>query len=86
MRVRLQPIGLDVLDDLVASGDLGSSVPPTMTTVDVGAQPLVEWTPQTAQPAFVDPDTHVPFTCVTNTALKTTSQTVPAPAHQHCKP
>jgi hypothetical protein len=85
MRVHLQPIGLDVLNDLVSSGDLDASVPGAMTTFDVGSSP-VEWTPQTAQPAFVDPDTHIPFTCVTNTSFNYKGQTVPAPIHQHCKP
>jgi len=54
-RMRLQPIGLDVLDDLVESGDLDPSIPGAMPTFDVsflsadgGAQAALEWTPQTA--------------------------------------
>jgi cytochrome c554/c'-like protein len=86
MRVRLQPIGLDVLNDLVGSGDLDASIPGQMTTLEVGTQPIVEWTAATAKPGFVDPTTQVPFACVTNTSFNYKGQTVPAPAHQHCKP
>jgi Cytochrome c554 and c-prime len=50
-RMRLQPVGLDVLNDLVASGDLDPSVSARMPTWDVsfldadgGTKPSLEWT------------------------------------------
>jgi hypothetical protein len=41
-RLRVRPIGLDVLQDLVASGDLDPAFVPEMQTLDFGAQ--LEWT------------------------------------------
>lgn len=46
-RLRLRPMGLDVLDDLVASGDLDPSVRDAMSTFDV-APTVLEWTPEEA--------------------------------------
>jgi len=40
MRVRIQPVGLDVLDDLIASGDLDPSVRPKMVTFDLSTTML----------------------------------------------
>jgi hypothetical protein len=42
-RLRIRPIGLDVLHDLVASGDLDPALVPEMQTLNFGAQ--LEWTP-----------------------------------------
>ncbi|MCA9686566.1 MAG: hypothetical protein KC457_30640, partial [Myxococcales bacterium] len=46
MRVRLRPIGLEILDELVASGDLDPALRGT-TTFDV-APAVLTWTPETA--------------------------------------
>ena len=43
MRVRLVPVGLDVLDDLIASGDLDAGVKAQMTTFSLAGTTL-EWT------------------------------------------
>ena len=43
-RVRVRPIGLDILEDLVASGDLDPAIVARMPTLTFGAQ--VEWTPE----------------------------------------
>jgi hypothetical protein len=42
-RLRMRPIGMDVLDDLVASGDLDPAVAAQVPTYTFGAQ--LEWTP-----------------------------------------
>jgi len=42
VRVRLTPIGLDVLADLVKSGDLDPAIAPRMATVDLGST-VLEW-------------------------------------------
>jgi Cytochrome c554 and c-prime len=42
-RLRMRAIGLDVLQDLVASGDLDPAIVAQMPTFDLGAQ--IEWTP-----------------------------------------
>jgi hypothetical protein len=92
MRVRLQPVGLDVIDDLAASapadaeggpGDL-SSVRTAIPTFDIGTAPLVEWTPATGKPGY---DVGVQrFTCVTSTGLNFQADKVPVPPHVHCQP
>jgi hypothetical protein len=84
MRVRVQPVGLDVIDDLVGSGDLDPAVRANMPTFDVGAKPLVTWTQATATMGFTD-ENNTPYTCVTNTSGGPFRQ-VPAPAHVYCKP
>lgn len=43
VRVRLTPVGFDVLADLVRSGDLDPAVVARMATIDLGAT-VVEWT------------------------------------------
>ena len=43
-RLRMRPIGRDVLDDLVASGDLDQAIADQMPTFDVGGR--IEWTKQ----------------------------------------
>jgi hypothetical protein len=85
MRVRIQPIGLDVVDDLIASHDLDPSYRAKMPTFDVGTTPLVEWTPATARFGYTDANTRTPFTCVTNSNASFVPQ-VPAASHVHCKP
>src|SRR6185437_1609677 len=47
MRVRLVPVGLDVLDDLIQSGDLDASVKAQMPTYDLAGTKL-DWTPASA--------------------------------------
>jgi hypothetical protein len=46
-RVRLRPVGLDVLDDLIGSGDLDPAVRDAMPVFDV-APTVLEWTPDSA--------------------------------------
>lgn len=81
-RVRLEPVGGDVLADLAASGDLDPKVAESVPTLDVGS--LVTWTAATATLGYAVGPTK--FTCVTNTSLNFQAQTVPAPAHALCKP
>jgi hypothetical protein len=51
MRLRLSPIGLDVLQDLVDSGDLDPAFLANTSTFDV-APTVLEWTPATAEPSM----------------------------------
>jgi hypothetical protein len=46
-RVRLRPMGLDVLDSLVESGDLDPAIRAAMPVFDI-APTVLEWTPETA--------------------------------------
>lgn len=68
LRVRLQPIGSDVLGDLENSGDLDASAVASMPTFDVplngpGSAALV-WTAQAAAPLTYTADDGTPATCV----------------------
>jgi hypothetical protein len=65
MQVYFQPVGLDVLNDLVASGDLDAGVVQAMPTYTVG--PMLTWTPAAAAASgigFADPSSNQPVTCV----------------------
>jgi hypothetical protein len=82
MRVRVQPVGLDVLDNLVASGDLDPSVKGAMPIFDVGA-PL-EWTAAGGGEAYTDEA--LPYTCITKTGFAIQADKVPAPTRTRCAP
>ena len=47
IRVRMRPLGLDVIDDLIASGDLDSSIREAIPTFDLKGPSLI-WTAETA--------------------------------------
>lgn len=83
LRVRLQPVGLDVLDDLIASGDLDPKYRAAMPTMDVGG-PVLEWTKDGALATYFDGKT--PNRCVTRTNLDVQADKTPAPSHARCKP
>lgn len=57
MRARMRPVGLDVVDDLIASGDLDPAIRDVMPVFDLGAT-VLEWTPTTATSQYGS------FTCV----------------------
>lgn len=64
MRVRILPVGLDVLDDLIASGDLDPGLRARFETMQVG--PTITWTPGITEP-FVEQGTGTLYECVTQT-------------------
>ena len=84
MRVRLQPMGLDVLDDLVASKDLDPAVRAAMATTDVGASGPLTWTAATATSTYTDGRTS--YACITTTNFNVVSDKVPAVDHTRCTP
>lgn len=82
LRIRLQPVGLDVLDDLVSTHDLDAGVAAAMPTYDV--TPLVTWTPQTATLMYEENGT--PVTCVSPSNLNVAADKNPAASHMNCSP
>ena len=84
LRARLQPIGADVLADLVASGDLDKSVAAAMPTFDLGVAPILEWTTATGKTAYVEDG--FPVSCISTTSLNAAADKVPAVNHTRCKP
>jgi hypothetical protein len=81
--LHLQAIGDDVLDSLVASGDLDPSVPPRIARYTLGGGAALDWTP-TAANAFQATDTTsgAVTTCVATGAYQ--SNTTPASSHARC--
>ena len=82
LRVRMQPVGLDVLDDLIATGDLDSGIRSKVPTFDVGA-PL-EWTPSSTNGEYVEGGQRV--TCVTKTNMNVGATRTLAVNHSRCAP
>jgi hypothetical protein len=89
VKVMLEPFGLDVLDDLVQSGDLADNDSFTLAELEshlaprqIGAE--LDWSPDTAAPTFVADG--LPMSCITSTALNFRADTVPAVNHQLCAP
>jgi hypothetical protein len=83
MRVRIIPVGLDVLDSLVASGDLDPAVKAKMPVFSLAATTL-EWTAAAATIKY--PDQGIPVSCV-SAGLTTGANTAsPAPENTKCSP
>lgn len=85
----LAPFGLDVFDDLVASGDLVDTDAYTVAELrdKLAAYTLgseLEWTPDTAAKSFVVDG--LPMSCKSDTALNFMADTVPAQNHTLCAP
>src|SRR5205814_5638941 len=75
MGLRLAPVGLDVLRELVASGDLDPSTARARAAVLTIGRDL-EWTPDAATESFRDGT--VPTSCVSTTGLVAAADKVPA--------
>lgn len=89
VRVQLSPFGLDIVDDLVASGDIvdreGLSVEELrarLAPLSVGA--TLEWTDAAVTERFIDRG--LPVACVSRTNLSASADKVPAVNHQRCRP
>jgi hypothetical protein len=82
MRIRVQPLGLDVLNDLVAKGYLDPGVSSAVVTLDVA--PLLTWTPQTATLTYQEQG--LPVTCVSTTSFNVAADKNAAPANKGCSP
>lgn len=86
VKVHLQPIGFDILDDLVASGDLAPAVREAMVRHEVGANTTLEWTAAGRSQPWVDRNTGEVWSCVTTTNLNLRADRTPAPARKRCLP
>jgi hypothetical protein len=81
MRVLMVPVGLDVLDDLVASSDLDPKYKAKMPTFVLGPTNL-EWTEKAATIKY--PDQGVEVSCVTAGLSTGANNSVPAPEMTKC--
>ena len=84
LQVHFEPVGLEVVDDLIRSGDLDPSVRNTLANLKVGA-PL-EWTPVTATATYLDRNTGQTVKCATNTNINVAADRFPAPTRSKCAP
>jgi hypothetical protein len=93
LRLRLQPVGLDVLDDLIQSGDLDPSVRSSMPTYDMSFSPAVdmpvlEWTAADMSMTnlrWLEDGDATPVYCVSPSRLNVQTRT-PTANHVKCSP
>jgi hypothetical protein len=91
LRLRLQPIGLDVLQDLITSQDLDAGILDAMPTYDVPiAGPTLpaqmEWTAQAAAGLSYPADDGTQATCVATPDFNVASMLTLATNHTTCSP
>jgi hypothetical protein len=88
LRLRIQPVGLDVLGDLTDSGDLDASVAGQMKTMDIdlGKGTTLTWTPTTTNDDYLDPDIGQPAHCVKFAPTLSLATLVKATNHTACSP
>ncbi|HEX3346053.1 MAG TPA: multiheme c-type cytochrome [Polyangiaceae bacterium] len=85
LRFRIQPIGLDVLDDLASSGDLDAGLAAAMPTLDV--TPLLTWTPaEAAAEALTYEEDGEPVACVSATGFNVAADKFAATENAGCTP
>jgi hypothetical protein len=87
MKIHLQPMGLEVLDDLVGTGDLDASVRAMMPTydLDLGGTTTLEWTAAAVNGTYFENNSYK-VDCVTATNLNVATDKVQATGHLHCTP
>lgn len=83
LRVRLVPIGLDVIDDLVASGDLDPALRAKVPSYTLAGTELT-WTAAAATIKYLEGG--LPVTCVSKGLSAGASSANPAPEHVMCQP
>lgn len=81
-RIKIRPVGLDVIDDLIESADLDASLRDAIPTFDVGRSETLEWTPDAVTQTYLQDG--LPMRCVSNTNLNAAADKVPAPEHEKC--
>ncbi|WP_394827580.1 multiheme c-type cytochrome [Pendulispora albinea] len=85
LRVRLRPMDVDVLEDLVNDKDklLDPAVLKAVPTYDLNG--TLTWTPETAKDDFIDASRQA-YKCITNTALNFNIETVVPIERKRCSP
>jgi len=84
MRVRLRAVDFDVLDALIASGDLDPQFRRSIPTFQVG--PTLTWTQAAATSTYVDRNTNQLVYCVTSANLNVQADKFPALVRTRCAP
>ena len=84
LKIHLQAIGDDVLEDLVASQDLDPTIPDKIARYQLGGAASFEWTPATAK-VVNDPTAGTSLLCVVKPITYRTN-TAAAVSNAHCAP
>jgi hypothetical protein len=89
LRIYLQPMGLDIFDDLVESGDLADGPDYGVAELRAALSPLtvgdeLTWTQSAASEVYVEDG--LPVACVSETNLLANADKVPAVNHGRCGP
>ena len=87
LRIFLQPVGLDVFDDLVESGDLVDTDSYRVAELRAKLAPLsvgqeLTWTRESANENYIEAG--LPVACVSTTNLLANADKVPAVNHERC--
>lgn len=82
MRVRMMAIGLEVLDDLIASGDLDPAMRSRFAPLEVG--PTLTWTPGSGV-ITTERGTGTIYECLTRTNQDFNADKYPPPSENTCK-
>jgi hypothetical protein len=82
LRVRLRSFGLEILDDLIQSGDLDPQVRDAVPTFTLGT--TLEWTQASATSIYIDRTINAPVYCVTTANLNVRADKFPSPSSPHC--
>jgi len=84
LQVKIQPVGTDVLNDLIGSGDLDAGIAAVMPTIPVGG--MLTWTSAAATQTYIDRVTGGTVFCATNTNINIQADKFPAPVRTRCAP
>jgi hypothetical protein len=83
LRILVEPIGLDLLDELVAAGDLDAGVRAAAKRLVVGPDEVLIWTPETAQTGYQEHG--MPVRCASTSRINLTGKLFDAPEHSRCE-
>ena len=84
LRLRVEPVGLEVVQSLIDSGDLDPAVRNAFTTLQAGS--TLTWTPSAPKVTYVNHNTGHTVQCVTTTNLNVAADRFPALTKNTCFP
>jgi hypothetical protein len=83
LRVRMRPLGADVVDELIASGDLDPIYRDKIPTFDLGTEPITVWTPDTATGTYYED--RLPVSCASASNMNVQAQKTPFEPAPRCR-
>lgn len=86
LRLLLEPLGREVMGELVATHDLAPEVAQALPRYVLGPAQTLTWTAASATASFIDGQSGEVFTCVSPSGLNVNAATIPAPRRTRCRP